>query len=140
MFFKLFFRFVALTLKQKILLYNLAESCHWLTLGEIKTTIRKILTECGDVNQMRSALNNKGCPQCNITFKFLNELCIKCLGRGFQIIHKFTLLEGIRAFSSAINQIKDSQTWSDLKLAKRHPVILIVDEVNITFYILFKII
>ncbi|PZC82604.1 hypothetical protein B5X24_HaOG210048 [Helicoverpa armigera] len=43
------------------------------------------------------------------------------------------LPNGIRAFSQAAMQVKDNDEWAGLKKAKRHPVILIVDEMLDTF-------
>lgn len=125
--------FIQLTKMQRTLFYNLIEGCHWLSSTETKITIRKILTECGNLDQMKSSLNNKGCIECNEEFKFLNELCVKCLAKGFEAIHKCTLVDGIKAFSETVSKVKDSHSRSDLKMAKRHPVILIVDELLDTF-------
>ncbi|XP_047033307.1 separin [Helicoverpa zea] len=124
--------FIRLTQKQKILLYNLIESCPVLQSQQIKTCIRRILTEHGNTEDVRRVLNFE-CGSCTKEFRFLNELCLKCLSKSFEKIHHFGLVDGIRAFSQAAMQVKDNDEWAGLKKAKRHPVILIVDEMLDTF-------
>ncbi|XP_026740569.1 separin-like [Trichoplusia ni] len=121
--------FIRLTQKQRVLLYNLIESCPVLQSQQIKTCIRRILTEYGNSEDVRQVLNPE-CGSCTKEFKFLNELCLKCLSKSFEKLHHFSLVDGIRAFSQAVMQIKDND---ELKKAKRHPVILIVDEMLDTF-------
>ncbi|GBP87718.1 Separin [Eumeta japonica] len=58
----------------------------------------------------------------------LSEVCLKCLSKCFQAIHHFTVVDGIKAFSETAKQIRESDEWIPLKTAKRHPVILIIDE------------
>lgn len=124
-------RFVRLTQKQKTLLYNLIECAPALQSGQIKSCIRKILTENGNPDDIRHALtiDNNTCGKCSTEFNFVTELCLKCLSKCFEAIHKFTLVDGIKAFSHAAIQVREHDEWADLKKAKRHPVVLIVDEV-----------
>lgn len=124
--------FIRLNKKQKILLYNLIDCCPVLQTQQIKSCIRKILTECGDTEDVRQVFSSE-CGNCTKEFKFLNELCLKCLSKSFENIHHFTLVDGIRAFSQAVNIIKDNDEWAGLRKAKRHPVILIVDDMLDTF-------
>ncbi|XP_064074438.1 uncharacterized protein LOC113395504 [Vanessa tameamea] len=123
--------FFKLTKKQKVLLYNLLEHSSVLSSQQIKSCIRKILTEHGNTDDVRTSLNTSDCENCNNEFKFLNELCLKCLSKCFEKVHKFTLVDGIKAFSQVALKIRDE--WDDLKKAKRNPVILIVDEMLDTF-------
>ncbi|KAJ8713144.1 hypothetical protein PYW08_008448 [Mythimna loreyi] len=123
--------FIRLTQKQKILLYNLIECSPVLQSQQIKSCIRRILTEHGNIDDFRQVLNIE-CGSCSKEFRFLNELCLKCLSKSFEKIHHFGLVDGIRAFSQAASQVKDNEEWG-LKKAKRHPVILIVDEMLDTF-------
>ncbi|CAG9791650.1 unnamed protein product [Diatraea saccharalis] len=88
----------------------------------------KILTEHGDPEEIRQVLDTSDCETCTREFRFLNELCIKCLSKCFEAIHHFTLVDGIKAFSKVATQIKEDDEWACLKKAKRHPVILLVDE------------
>lgn len=56
-------------------------------------------------------------------------------------MHKFSLVDGIRAFSNVALEVKEGVEWGGLKKAKRHPVILIVDEVSdvtLMFFARFK--
>lgn len=119
-----------LTQKQKILLYNLIECCPVLQSQQIKSCIRRILTEHGNIADVRQVFTPE-CGNCTKDFRFLNELCLKCLSKSFEKIHHFTLVDGIRAFSQTATQVKDNDEWTALKKAKRHPVILIVDDVSI---------
>ncbi|KAJ0172900.1 hypothetical protein K1T71_011076 [Dendrolimus kikuchii] len=123
--------FVKLTMKQKFLLYNLIESCPVLSSQQIKSCIRRILTEHGNPVEVRQVLPE--CENCVKDFRFLNELCFKCLSHCFERIHNFTVVDGIRAFSQAVLSVKENSEWATLKKAKRHPVILIVDEIIDTF-------
>ncbi|XP_060806658.1 uncharacterized protein LOC106133222 [Amyelois transitella] len=123
--------FIKLNTKQKILLYNLIESSPVLSSHQLKSCIRRILTEHGNTEEIRSVLNP--CQECSKDFRFLNELCLKCLSKAFESIHHFSLVDGIKAFSQAASMVKDGDEWSSLKKAKRHPVILIVDEMLDTF-------
>ncbi|KAG6457866.1 hypothetical protein O3G_MSEX010537 [Manduca sexta] len=123
--------FIKLTKKQKFLLCNLIESCPTLSSQQIKSCIRRILTEHGNTEDIRKVL--KCCENCTKEFKFTNELCLKCLSKCFESIHNFTLVDGIKAFSATANLVKDGDELSALKKAKRHPVILIVDELLDTF-------
>ncbi|XP_050353492.1 uncharacterized protein LOC126775525 [Nymphalis io] len=125
--------FLKLTKKQKVLLYNLLENSSVLSSQQIKSCLRKILTEHGNTDDVRKFLNASDCENCNKDFKFLNELCLKCLSKCFEKIHNFTLVDGIRAFSQVALKIRDGDEWEDLKKAKRNPVILIVDEMLDTF-------
>ena len=90
------------------------------------------MTEQGNPEDVRQVLNIE-CGSCTKEFRFLNELCLKCLSKSFEKIHHFGLVDGIRAFSQAAAKVKDSDEWG-LKKAKRHPVILIVDEVSFEYY------
>ncbi|XP_028026735.1 separin [Bombyx mandarina] len=117
--------------KQMILLYNLMESCPVLSSQQLKSCIRKILTEHGNTERFRQTLTC--CESCSKDFNLLNELCLKCLSKCFEAVHHFTLVDAIRAFSQLATQIKDCNEWATLKKAKRHPVILIVDEALDTF-------
>ncbi|CAB3256831.1 unnamed protein product [Arctia plantaginis] len=121
-----------LTQKQKILLCNLTECCPVLQSQQIKSCIRRILTECGNTEDVRQIFNSE-CGNCNKEFRFLNELCLKCLSKCFEKIHHFSLVDGIRAFSQLAMLVKDNDEWAALKKAKRHPVILIVDDMLDTF-------
>ncbi|KAM3959521.1 extra spindle pole bodies like 1, separase [Aphomia sociella] len=125
--------FIRLTLKQKILLYNLIESCPVLNSHQTKSCIRRILTEHGNTEDVRLVLNKTDCQTCNKEFRFLNELCLKCLSKAFETIHHFSLVDGIRAFSQAATLVKDGDEWTALKKAERYPVILIVDEILDSF-------
>ncbi|KAL0818068.1 hypothetical protein ABMA28_008604 [Loxostege sticticalis] len=125
--------FIRLTAKQKILLYNLIESSPVLSSHQIKSCIRRILTEHGNTDDIRQVLNTNSCQDCTKEFTFANELCLKCLSKCFEAIHHFTLVDGIKAFSQAATLVKDNDEWAGLKKAKRHPVILIVDEMLDTF-------
>lgn len=129
------FRFIRLTSKQKILLYNLIESCPVLSSHQIKSCIRKILTEHGNTEEIRKVLDTKDCQSCSKEFTFTNELCLKCLSKCFEAMHHFTLVDGIKAFSQVATLVKEGDEWAGLKKAKRHPVILIVDEVSIEFFL-----
>ncbi|XP_075984062.1 extra spindle pole bodies like 1, separase [Anticarsia gemmatalis] len=124
--------FIRLTQKQKILLYNLIECAPVLQSQQTKSCIRRILTEHGNTEDVRQVFNSE-CGNCTKEFRFLNELCLKCLSKCFEKIHNFSLVDGIRAFSQAVAQVKDGDEWSCLKKAKRHPVILIVDDMLDTF-------
>ncbi|XP_053617499.1 uncharacterized protein Sse isoform X2 [Plodia interpunctella] len=124
--------FIKLNTKQKILLYNLIESSPVLSSQQLKSCIRKILTQHGDPDEIRKLLNGD-CHTCSKDFRFLNELCLTCLSRAFESIHHFTVVDGIKAFSQAALVVKDGEEWAALKKAKRHPVILIVDEMLDTF-------
>ncbi|CAH1641316.1 unnamed protein product [Spodoptera littoralis] len=95
--------FIRLTQKQKILLYNLIECSPVLQSQQIKSCIRRILTEYGNTEDVRQVLNS----ECGI--------------------------DGIKAFSQTASIVKDGDEWTGLKKAKRHPVILIVDERLDTF-------
>ncbi|XP_041972055.1 separin [Aricia agestis] len=119
--------FIKLTAKQKILLYNLIESCIEIDIIQIKSCIRTILTEHGNIDEVRTVLKGFECEACAEDFQFLNDLCLNCLTKSFQLIHHFSLADGIKAFSELATQVKDD--WSDLKNAERYPVILIVDEI-----------
>ncbi|XP_063833365.1 uncharacterized protein LOC135082498 [Ostrinia nubilalis] len=125
--------FIRLTKKQKILLYNLIESSPALSSQQIKSCIRRILTEHGNTEDIRQVLNTNDCQNCTKEFTFANELCLKCLSKCFEAVHHFTLVDGIKAFSQAATLVKDGDEWAGLKKAKRHPVILIVDEMLDTF-------
>ncbi|RVE40392.1 hypothetical protein evm_014958 [Chilo suppressalis] len=125
--------FVKLNKKQKVLLYNLIGSCSTMTSHQIKSCIRRILTEHGNTHEIRQVLQVSDCPTCSKDFRFSNELCLKCLSKCFEAIHHFTLVDGIKAFSQVATQIKENDEWACLKKAKRHPVVLIVDEALDTF-------
>ncbi|XP_045503315.1 uncharacterized protein LOC123700208 [Colias croceus] len=125
--------FLKLNTKQKILLYNLMDSCPSLQMQQIKSCIRKILTEYGNMDEIKSIQNSNECENCSKEFRFSNELCLKCLSKCFEEMHKFSLVDGIRAFSHVATQIKENDEWAVLRKAKRHPVILIVDEMLDTF-------
>nr|XP_034827801.1 separin [Maniola hyperantus] len=124
-------RLTRLTSKQKILLYNLLESSMSLCPQQIKSCVRMILTQHGDPDKVRQVLTD--CESCSKEFRHLNELCFNCLSDCFDKIHHLSVMDVIRAFSEAANQIKDGDEWADLKKARRHPVILIVDEMLDTF-------
>uniref|UniRef100_A0A2H1W5J8 separase n=1 Tax=Spodoptera frugiperda TaxID=7108 RepID=A0A2H1W5J8_SPOFR len=124
--------FIRLTQKQKILLYNLIECSPVLQSQQIKSCIRRILTEHGNIEDVRQVLNPE-CGSCTKEFRFLNELCLKCLSKSFEKLHHFSLVDGIKAFSQTASVVKDGDEWTGLKKAKRHPVILIVDERLDTF-------
>ena len=100
---------------------------------QIKSCIRRILTEHGNTDDVRATINNE-CENCTKEFKFTNELCLKCLSKSFELIHHFTLVDGIKAFSQVATLIKDGDEWAELKKAKRNPVVLIVDEVSYCFF------
>ncbi|XP_045539175.1 uncharacterized protein LOC106713033 [Papilio machaon] len=125
--------FLKLTTKQKILLYNLIDSCHSLPSNQIKSCIRRILTEHGNTEDIRRVIDKLICKTCCRQFKFPNELCLKCLSKCFEEIHHVSLVSGIKAFSQVATQVKESDEWATLKTAKRWPVILIVDEFLDTF-------
>ncbi|CAH2051711.1 unnamed protein product, partial [Iphiclides podalirius] len=125
--------FIKLTNKQRNLLYNLIDSCQSFTSQQIKSCIRRILTEHGNPEEIRTVLNTNECTTCAKQFRFLNELCLKCLSKSFEAIHHFSLVEGIKAFSQVANQVKENDDWATLRKAKRLPVILIVDEMLDTF-------
>ncbi|CAK1541451.1 unnamed protein product [Leptosia nina] len=125
--------FIKLTAKQKILLYNLMDCSPVLQSQQIKSCIRQILTENGNNEELRNVRNSIKCQSCSNEFRFPNELCIKCLSQCFEEIHKFTLVDGIKAFSQVALKFKDDDQWADLKKAKRGPVIIIVDEMLDTF-------
>lgn len=97
---------------------------------QIKSCIRRILTEHGNIEDVRQVLNPE-CGSCTKEFRFLNELCLKCLSKSFEKLHHFSLVDGIKAFSQTASIVKDGDEWTGLKKAKRHPVILIVDEVRL---------
>lgn len=122
------FSFIRLTEKQKMLLYNLIESSASLSSQQIKSCLRKILTEHGNIDDIRRTLKTD-CVNCTAEFRLASELCLKCLSQCFEVIHHFTLVDGIKAFSQVATQVKDGDEWASLKKAKRQPVILIVDEV-----------
>ncbi|XP_059053319.1 uncharacterized protein LOC131847699 [Achroia grisella] len=125
--------FIKLTDKQKVLLYNLIESSPVLSSNQIKSCIRKILTEHGNTEDIRRVIEEIDCQTCTKEFRFLNELCLKCLSKAFETIHHFTLVDGIRAFSQAATSVKEGDEWATLKKAERYPVILIVDEILDSF-------
>ncbi|XP_013145878.1 PREDICTED: separin [Papilio polytes] len=125
--------FLKLTIKQKTLLYNLIDSCHILPSNQIKSCIRRILTEHGNTEDIRKVIDKFICKNCNKQFKFPNELCLKCLSKCFEEIHHVSLVTGIKAFSQVATQVKENSEWATLKTAKRWPVILIVDELLDTF-------
>ncbi|CAG9103949.1 unnamed protein product [Plutella xylostella] len=125
--------FIRLTKKQRVLLYNLIESSPQLSSTQIKTCLRKILTENGNPDDVREVLDTSDCIHCTVEFNLLTELCVKCLANSFKSIHHFSLVDGIKAFSQAATLVGQSDEWADLKKAKRHPVILIVDEMLDTF-------
>ncbi|CAH0714013.1 unnamed protein product, partial [Brenthis ino] len=125
--------FIKLTQKQKILLYNLLQSSAILSSQQIKSCIRKILTENGNTDDVRATIDTIDCESCTKDFKFLNELCLKCLSKSFEKVHNFTLVDGIKAFSQVATLVKDSDDWAELRKAKRNPVILIVDEMLDSF-------
>ncbi|OWR47788.1 putative DNA double-strand break repair Rad50 ATPase [Danaus plexippus plexippus] len=124
--------FIRLTEKQKMLLYNLIESSALLSSQQIKSCLRKILTEHGNIDDIRRTLKTD-CVNCSAEFRLASELCLKCLSQCFEVIHHFTLVDGIKAFSQVATQVKDGDEWASLKKAKRQPVILIVDELLDTF-------
>ncbi|KAJ2942982.1 hypothetical protein O0L34_g15173 [Tuta absoluta] len=124
--------FIKLTKKQRILLYNLIETCPVLNSSQIKSCIRRILTEQGNVDDLRKLLD-RSCPTCASDFKYPYELCLKCLSKCFESLHHFTLVDGIKAFSQAAKIVREEPEWSGLKKAKRYPVVLIVDEILDTF-------
>ncbi|XP_047999592.1 uncharacterized protein LOC125236716 [Leguminivora glycinivorella] len=124
--------FMRLTPKQRVLLYNLVDSSPSLSSQQIKPCIRRILTEHGNPEDVRQHLPGD-CQTCSKDFKIASELCLKCLMKCFEGVHKFALVDGIRAFSQAVMKVKDGDEWAALKKAKRHPVILIVDEMLDTF-------
>ncbi|XP_049878893.1 uncharacterized protein LOC126375866 [Pectinophora gossypiella] len=124
--------FIKMTPKQKVLLYNLIETCPVLNSNQIKSCIRKILTEEGNIADLRTLID-KTCPTCKGEFEFPNELCLKCLSKCFEGLHNFKLVDGIKAFSQAAKIVREEDGWSGLKKAKRHPVVLIVDEMLDTF-------
>ncbi|CAH2266281.1 jg17830 [Pararge aegeria aegeria] len=123
--------FIKLTSKQKTLLYNLLGSSILLSSQQIKSCIRMILTQHGNPDEVRQVLTN--CESCSKEFRLLNELCFECLSECFEKIHHFNIVDGIKAFSDVATQIKDGDEWTALRKAKRHPVILIVDEMLDTF-------
>ncbi|CAG9559334.1 unnamed protein product [Danaus chrysippus] len=124
--------FVRLTAKQKMLLYNLIESSALLPSQQIKSCIRKILTEHGNTDDIRKTLRID-CDNCSSEFRLASELCLKCLSHCFKAIHHFRLVDGIKAFSQVATQVKEDNEWASLKKANRQPVILIVDEMLDTF-------
>ncbi|XP_063368810.1 uncharacterized protein LOC134657186 [Cydia amplana] len=124
--------FMRLTLKQRVLLYNLIDASPCLSSQQIKPCIRRILTEHGNPEDIRQHLPGD-CHSCSKDFKIASELCLKCLMKCFEGVHKFALVDGIRALSQAVAKVKDGDEWPALKKAKRHPVILIVDEMLDTF-------
>ncbi|KAH9641635.1 hypothetical protein HF086_009981 [Spodoptera exigua] len=124
--------FIRLTQKQKILLYNLIECSPVLQSQQIKSCIRRILTEHGNIEDVRQVMNSE-CGSCTKEFRFLNGLCLKCLSKCFEKLHHFSLVDGIKAFSQTASIVKDNDEWTGLKKAKRYPVILIVDERLDTF-------
>ncbi|XP_052752014.1 uncharacterized protein LOC113509441 [Galleria mellonella] len=125
--------FIKLTAKQRVLLYNLIESSPVLTSHQIKPCIRRILTEHGNTEEVKQALEKIDCQTCDKEFKFLNELCLQCLSKAFESIHQFTLVDGIKAFSQVATSVKEDDEWVILKKAERYPVILIVDEILDSF-------
>ncbi|KAL4708912.1 hypothetical protein ACJJTC_010957 [Scirpophaga incertulas] len=120
--------FMRLNEKQRILLKNLICSSPALNSHQLKSGIRKILTEHGNTEEVRKILDISECPNCSKNFSVLHELCFKCLSKCFEAIHHFSLVDGIKAFSQAANTVKESDDFAALKKAKRYPVILIVDE------------
>lgn len=100
-----------------------------MTSQQTKSCIRKILTENGNINDIRKVLNP--CSNCTNEFKLVNEVCLTCLSSCFEKLHHFSLTDGIRAFSAVVTLVKDGDEFAALKKAERHPVILIVDEVSI---------
>ncbi|XP_072934655.1 separin [Epargyreus clarus] len=125
--------FIKLTKKQKILLYNLIESCPSLSSQQIKSCIRRILTDQGNIEEIRRILKTINCDSCDSDLKLTTEVCFKCLSKCFEQVHNFSVVDGIRAFSQVANQVKDGDEFSGLRKAKRYPVILIVDEMLDTF-------
>ncbi|KOB76374.1 Separin [Operophtera brumata] len=105
--------------------------CQALSSHQIKSCIRRILTEHGNLTDVRQAL--KPCDSCTDPFQLVNELCLKCQSKCFERVHNFTVAEGIRAFYLVATRVKEDDEWTTLKKAKRHPVILIVDEMLDTF-------
>ncbi|XP_045518099.1 separin isoform X2 [Pieris brassicae] len=122
--------FIKLTNKQKILLYNLMDCSPVLSSQQIKSCIRQILTEHGDTEELRTFKRDIKCLDCDSDFRFSSELCLKCLSKCFEEIHKFSVVDGIKAFSQVAMKIKDDL---DFRETKRHPVILIVDELLDSF-------
>ncbi|XP_052739083.1 separin [Bicyclus anynana] len=123
--------FIKLTSKQKVLLYNLLESSTQLSSQQIKSCVRMILTQHGNTEDVRQILTN--CESCSKDFRILNELCFECLSQCFEKIHHFSVVDGIKAFFEAATKIKDGDELTQLKKAKRKPVIFIVDELLDTF-------
>lgn len=104
------------------------ESCSNMSSQQIKSCIRRILTEHGNTDDLRQALHP--CENCTKDFRFTNDVCLKCLSDSFEKLHHFALVDGIKAFSHVATLIKDGDEFATLKKAYRHPVILIVDEVS----------
>ncbi|VVC97061.1 unnamed protein product, partial [Leptidea sinapis] len=114
--------FLKLNKKQKILIYNLMESAAVLPMQQVKSCVRKILTEYGNIEEIRTIRSTIKCDKCSADFRFTQNLCLKCLSKCFEEIHKFTLADGIRAFSQVATHIKDGEKWSALKRTKRQPI------------------
>ncbi|XP_073948672.1 extra spindle pole bodies like 1, separase isoform X2 [Choristoneura fumiferana] len=123
--------FIRLTTKQRVLLYNLIESSPSLSSQQIKPCIRRILTEHGRTSDIKQ--NLVPCTSCSKDFRIPSELCLKCLMKCFEAVHKFTVVDGIRAFSQAVMKVREDDEFAGLRKAKRQPVVLIVDEILDTF-------
>ncbi|KAF9417442.1 hypothetical protein HW555_005445 [Spodoptera exigua] len=113
--------FIRLTQKQKVLLYNLIECSPVLQSQQIKSCIRRILTEHGNIEDVRQVLNSE-CGSCTKEFRFLNELCLKCLSKCFEKLHHFSLVDGIKAFSQTASIRLDTFPWETLHILNQHPV------------------
>ncbi|KAI8442477.1 hypothetical protein MSG28_005972 [Choristoneura fumiferana] len=125
--------FIRLTTKQRVLLYNLIESSPSLSSQQIKPCIRRILTEHGRTSDIKQ--NLVPCTSCSKDFRIPSELCLKCLMKCFEAVHKFTVVDGIRAFSQAVMKVREDDEFAGLRKAKRQPVVLIVDEKRMSSFI-----